>query len=108
MVALVSAPIMLPHLLMTLGVLYCTPSTKGTGASKKAIMLVGVTGSIRLCQLNGRNMGTRDSTIAAKVPILGQNTTICFSSSAALSTVMIFSRSSDLRKQQHHCFNQQS
>ena len=41
------------HLAMASCVLYCTPSTKGTGASRRGIMELGVTGIRRHCHLEG-------------------------------------------------------
>ena len=41
------------HLAMASCVLYCTPSTKGTGASRRGIMELGVTGIKRHCHLEG-------------------------------------------------------
>ena len=43
----------------------------------------GKMGSSRDCQAKGRMSGMIDSTTALRMPILGQNTTICRSSSAA-------------------------
>ena len=44
------------HLAMASCVLYCTPSTKGTGASRRGIMELGVTGMRRHCHLGGRGV----------------------------------------------------
>ena len=44
------------HLAMASCVLYCTPSTKGTGASRRGIMELGVTGIKRHCHLEGGGM----------------------------------------------------
>ena len=59
-------------------------------------MLSGVTGSIRLCQQKGRKRGMRERTTAAKVPMLGQNTTSCFSSNTAFIRIRMFSSERDL------------
>jgi hypothetical protein len=61
-------------------------------------MLTGVTGSSRLCHTKGRSSGTSASTAAQSVPMWGQKTTTCFSSSAALTSVRMLSRDNDLAR----------
>lgn len=66
-----------PHLAVTSGVLYCTPSRKGTGASRKVSIEAGVTGMTRHCQPKGRNSGSRPNTHAVSRGREGQKKTIC-------------------------------
>ena len=67
-----------------------TPMTKGTGASRKLSKLSGSTGSSRLCQVKGRSKGMSDSTHVLSKPMLGQNSTSCFSNSTpALVSVCV-------------------
>lgn len=66
-------------------VLTLMPRMKGTGASSRSSILswTGSTGSSRDCHAKGRMRGMSDRTDALSTPMLGQNTAICRSSSAA-------------------------
>lgn len=85
-----------PHLAMTSDVLYCTPSTNGTGASRKTIMEAGVTGMSSDCQAKGRSSGSRPSTQADSTLMWGQKNTSCRSSSAAVRMSSRLSSDRDL------------
>jgi hypothetical protein len=72
-------------LLEAQAVLTLMPRMKGTGASSRSSILswTGSTGSSRDCHAKGRMRGMSDRTDALSTPMLGQNTAICRSSSAA-------------------------